>query len=79
MKGLINRPTISIFLNSSDEPYKRNLHCVACGLPFITIVNYQVYTYISSEGLGEEIRDFGPRMVLICKRCGQHFYLHYKI
>ena len=79
MKGLISRPPISVFLNSTDEPYRRNLHCISCGLPYVTVINYTVYKYISNEGLGEEILDFGPRLTLICKRCGQHYNLHYKI
>jgi hypothetical protein len=79
LKGLISRPEISLFLNSSGEPYRQDLHCLYCGLPYATLINYQVYLFVSNDGLGEEVMTFGPALSLMCKRCGQRYKLHYKV
>lgn len=79
MEALKNRNPASIWLNSTDEPYRQDLHCLYCGLPFVTVVNYMIYQYSSDSGLGEEILDFGPRLIMHCKRCGQKYVLHYKV
>ena len=79
MEVLKHRQPVSIFLNSSNEVYRQDIHCLYCGLPVVTIINYVVYQCSSDSGIGDEVLDFGPRLVIHCKRCGQKYRLHYKI